>query len=96
MTPTVSNFQVQYLVSFITGLVGDLVNLIAGSIATFGTHVTIASGNADLMANLTSGIFGTQNGLIYWINDKVFYVLEKLPYTEIGAGLNQIVHGLFG
>ena len=91
MTPTMVNFQVQYLVSFIVGLIGDLTGLLSGAVTTFGTHLTTSSGNMTTMAALTTGIFGTENGLIYWINDKVFYLLTHLPYAAIGTGLREIL-----
>jgi hypothetical protein len=96
MIPTLSNFQVQYLVQFITGLVGKLIELLSGAVGDFGVEVTTQAQNTTTMAALTSGIFGPENGLIYWINDKVFYVLENLPYTALGLGIKEIVTALFG
>jgi hypothetical protein len=46
------------------------------------------------MAALTTGIFGTNGGLIYWINEKVFYVVENMPWCDLGGGLGVVVKGL--
>ena len=93
MYPTMVNFQVQYLVAFIVGLVGHLTDLLSGAVQTFGVDMVTQSGNVQTMAALTTGIFGTNNGLIYWINDKVFYLLEHLPYQAIGDGIRAILIG---
>jgi hypothetical protein len=74
-------------------LIGDLTTLLSGAITSFGGHLTVQAGNMQTMAALTTGIFGTNNGLIYWINDKVFYLLENLPYAAIGDGLRAILVG---
>ena len=95
MLPDLVTYQVQYLVAFITGLVGKLVGYLADAVSTFGGDVVTAAGNSDQMQALTTGIFGDQNGLIYWINEKVFFVLRELPYSEIGLGLKAILTAMF-
>jgi len=92
--PTIEVLQVQYLVSFIVGLVGELIQELAGAFESFGITVSDAAADGNVMAALTTGIFGTNSGLIYWINEKVFYVIENLPWCDLGQGLGQIVEGL--
>ena len=76
--PAIELLQVQYLVSFIVGLVGELVQEMSAAFASFGGTVSAAAADVNTMAALTTGIFGTDSGLIYWINEKVFYVIEGL------------------
>jgi hypothetical protein len=92
--PIVEVLQVQYLVSFIVGLVGELIQELAVAFENFGITVSLAASDNNTMAQLTTGIFGTDSGLIYWINEKVFYVIENLPWCDLGQGLGQIVEGL--
>ena len=92
--PAIELLQVQYLVSFIVGLVGELIIEISDAFAAFGLTVSTAAADANTMAALTTGIFGTNSGLIYWINEKVFYVIENLPWCDLGQGLGQVVEGL--
>ncbi len=92
--PAIEILQVQYLVSFIVGLVGELIQELAGAFADFGATVSTYANDAGTMAALTTGIFGNDGGLIYWINEKVFYVIENMPWCDLGAGLGAIVYGL--
>ncbi len=92
--PTIEILQVQYLVSFITGLVGELIQELATAFGNFGVTVSDAAADGNTMAALTTGIFGTNSGLIYWINEKVFYVIENMPWCDLGGGLGQILQGL--
>jgi hypothetical protein len=85
---------VQYLVAFVVGLIGDLITLIAPAVGEFGSHLLCASEDVDTMLALTTGIFGTNSGLIYWINNKVFYLIENMPWCELGAGLGGLLEGL--
>ena len=86
--------QVTYLVQFIVGLVGELIQEIAAAIGNFGVTVTDAAGNLDVMVLLTNGIFGQNSGLIYWINNKVFYLISNMPWCDLGQGLGQLMEGL--
>ena len=86
--------QVQFLVSFIVGLVGELIQELALAFENFGVTVSTYAADYNTMAALTTGIFGTDSGLIYWINEKVFYVIENMPWCDLGGGLGQIVNGL--
>ena len=94
MYPTIELLQVQYLVSFMVGLVGELIQELSAAFASFGATVTTYAGDANTMAALTTGIFGTDSGLIYWINEKVFYVIENMPWCDLGGGLGNLVEGL--
>ncbi len=86
--------DVQYLVAFIVQMVGKLIELISGALVEFGLFVTQAGGDAGTMENLTTGIFGTNSGLIYWINDKVFYLINTLPWANLGTGLGALIDGI--
>ena len=86
--------QVQHLVAFIVGLVGELIIEIGGMLTSFGGTVKTYGACADVMQSLTTGIFGTNDGLIYWINDKIFYLIREMPWCELGAGLGALLQGL--
>ena len=95
-TPALECLQVQYLVQYIVGLVGTLVEYIGDAIFLFGGDIVESAGNAMQMNALTTGIFGTDSGLIYWINDKVFYIITYLPWCDLGTGLGQLMQGFQG
>jgi hypothetical protein len=86
--------QIQYLVAFILRLMGEHEILMSQAWVTFGRHLICASEDADTMLALTTGIFGTNSGLIYWINNKVFYLIENMPWCELGAGLGGLIAGI--
>ena len=92
--PAMESLQVQYLVAFIVGLLGRLIELISGAMAVFGNDLITESKNTDTMAALTTGIFGTNSGLIYWINEKVFYLINHLPWETLGNGLGLLIEGI--
>lgn len=80
--PTPVSYQVQYLVSFIVGLIGQILDSLSAGVATIltdlGSVFTGAAGNCTQMAMLTTGIFGNDGGLIYWINEKILWFLAEL------------------
>ncbi len=92
--PTVESLQVSHLVAFIVRLSGELLDALATAVADFAVIVTAAGSNGDAMANLTTGIFGTNSGLIYWINQKVFYLITNLPWGDLGTGLGELLRGI--
>jgi len=94
MLPTIDVLQIQHLISFVTALLGDLVQDLGSAIGDFGTTVSAQAANPNVMAMLTTGIFGTDSGLIYWINEKVFWVIEHLPWCELGHGVGTLLRGL--
>ena len=91
---TIEILQVQYMVSFVVGLIGELIQEVAQAFESFGVTVSDAAADGNAMGALTTGIFGTNTGLIYWINEKVFYVIENLPWCDLGQGLAIIEEGL--
>ncbi|MEE8374629.1 MAG: hypothetical protein V3R87_13050 [Dehalococcoidia bacterium] len=93
--PAVESLQVQYLVAFAIVKLGELMGYIAVAIDSFGIDLVNAGGDGGTMANLTTGIFGTNSGLIYWINDKVAYMAEFMPYTELSLGLGIVLQWFF-
>ncbi len=92
--PTLDILQVQHLVSYAMALVGDLVNEVSSGFSNFGSTVGQAAADANAMAMLTTGIFGTHSGLVYWINNKVFYLIENFPWCDLGQGLGVVLRGL--
>ncbi|MEE8373961.1 MAG: hypothetical protein V3R87_09590 [Dehalococcoidia bacterium] len=46
------------------------------------------------MAELTTGIFGTESGLLYWLNDYMIDLMTRLPYSDLGIGLHSLQGGL--
>ncbi len=92
--PTVENLQVQYLVSFMVGLLGELIQELSVAFQNFGVTVANSAADTNAMAALTTGIFGTDSGLIYWINDKMFYLIENMPWCDLGSGLGSVAYGL--
>jgi len=90
----VESLQVQFLVAFVVKMLGQLGGYIADALGFFATDLVAAGGDAGTMANLTTGIFGTDSGLIYWINDKVFYLITNLPWAELGTGLGALIDGI--
>ena len=92
--PAIESLQVQYLVAFVVQMLGTLTGYIGDAITLFGGDLVAAGSDAGTMQNLTTGIFGTNSGLIYWINDKVFYLIENLPWAELGTGLGALIDGI--
>ena len=93
--PAIESLQVQYLVAFVVGQLGRLIELISGAMATYGNDLISAGSDPLRMQALTTGIFGTNSGIIYWINDKEFYVVSKMPWTELGNGIGFLINGIF-
>lgn len=92
--PTIEVMQVQYLVAFCVGLCGEFIQALGKAFADFGVTVCTYSGDGNAMAALTTGIFGTESGLIYWINGKLFWCIEHFPWSDMGQGLGQFMNGL--
>ncbi len=88
------SLQVQFLVAFIVQMLGQLGGYIADALGFFAGDLVLAGADESVMANLTTGIFGTESGLIYWINDKVFYLITNLPWAELGTGLGALIDGI--
>lgn len=72
--PVVATYQVQFLMQFIVGLAGQILAAVSSGLSTILTDVgsvfTGTANNCSAMAMLTTGIFGNDGGLIYWINQK--------------------------
>jgi hypothetical protein len=73
--------DVTLLVTYIVGVVGDIMSAI-------GDVFTADALDAGVMADLTTGIFGENGGLIYWLNEKLLWLME-----QILAGLSFTVAG---
>ena len=92
--PAIESLQVQYLVAFVVQMLGQLTGYIADAFGYFGADWVAAGADAGTMQNLTTGIFGRDSGIIYWINDKEFYVVSHLPWTELGTGIGALIDGI--
>jgi len=77
--------QVQGLVAFIVQDIGRLIELLSGAMVTFGGETVTAGGNYSKMEQLTNGIFGTTDGLIYWMKNDLFYLVNNLGTVEMAA-----------
>ena len=95
MPPPVEILQVQYIVAFTVQMLGKLTGYIGDAIGFFGGDLVIAGQDAGTMQNLTTGIFGTNSGLILWMNDKVFYMTENMPWTDLAFGLGCLLDSIF-
>ena len=73
--------DVTLFVTYIVGLVGDIMSAIGGAITATAT-------DGGAMSDLTIGIFGENGGLIYWLNEKLLWLME-----QILAGLSFTVAG---
>jgi len=77
--------QVQGLVAFVVQDIGHLIALLSGAMVTFGTDTETAGGNYSKMEQLTNGIFGTTDGLIYWMKNDLFYLVNNLGTPAMAA-----------
>lgn len=78
------NMQVQGFVQWFITMMGD-------AMAAVGNHIQISAASDVEMGKLTVGIFGTTDGLLYWINDKIFYVIAGLQTADIGGLISNIM-----
>lgn len=94
MIPEIEVLQVQFLVKFAVALWGDLLRELGSAVSNLGADIVAESQNAQAMAELTTGIFGTDSGLLYWLNDLMFDIVTRLPYCDIGIGALSLQGGL--
>jgi hypothetical protein len=62
--------DLQLLVSYIVGLVGDIISAI-------GSAITATAVDVDAMNALTVGLFGENGGLFYLLNEKTIWMMEQ-------------------
>jgi len=74
--------QVGYLVAFIVEDMGLLIGLLSNAMSDFGAFTMIGAADTDRMNDLTTGIFGTTDGLIYWMKNDLFYLVNNLGTIE--------------
>jgi len=86
--------QVQGLVAFIVQDIGRLIELLSGGMVTFGQDTVLAGGNYSKMEQLTNGIFGTTDGLIYWMKNDLFYLVNNLGTPAMAAKLANFIAAL--
>ncbi len=92
--PQIEILQVQYLVKYVVELMGALVGSMGGVMERVGAGVAAQSEDPQTMAELTTGIFGTNSGLVYWLNGWMFDVVSRLPYCDLGVGMHTFLAGL--
>ena len=82
MCPSTMIYQVQHLVAFVVGLIGKVLGTVSTGVnqilTDLGALFLTYSENCTVMASLTTGIFGDNMGLIYWINMKILWLLGQL------------------
>jgi hypothetical protein len=74
--------QVGYLVRFIVEDMGLLIGLLANAMSDFGNYTMIGATDIGKMNELTTGIFGTNDGLIYWMKNDLFYLVNNLGTVD--------------
>jgi len=74
--------QVGYLVAFFVEDMGLLIGLLSNAMSKFGEYTMIGAGSETKMNDLTTGIFGTTDGLIYWMKNDLFYLVNNLGTVE--------------
>ena len=86
--------QVGYLVQFMVEDLGILIGLLSNAMSTFGAF-TFAGAQDDVrMRELTTGIFGTQDGLIYWMKNDLFYLVNYLGEPTAALKLANFIAAL--
>lgn len=77
------------------GLVQWSVTMLGDAMAEVGNVLQETGASDAKMGKLTTGIFGTTDGVFYWVNDKIFYVIKGLNDADIGGLISNIM-GAFG
>ena len=83
------NLQVQGYVEFMISLVGDVMNAI-------GSHFLVTAADPVAAERFTTGVFGTDSGLFYWMNDKALYATTELQGADLGNLLASIISSIVG
>ena len=86
--------QVQSLVAFIVEDMGLLIGLLSNAMADFGGYTMAGAEDSGKMASLTTGIFGTTDGLIYWMKNDLFYLVNNLGTVPQAAKLANFIAAL--
>ena len=86
--------QVQGLVAFVVQDIGQLISLLSGAMVTFGDDTVLAGNSYSKMEQLTNGIFGTTDGLIYWMKNDLFYLVNNLGTPAMAAKLANFIAAL--
>jgi hypothetical protein len=86
--------QVEGFVRVIVQMIGDLTNIMGGAAALFGEHTMTLSQYPSVVNDLTVGIFGTKDGLIYWMKNDFIYLVNNLGTTEMAARLANFIAAL--
>jgi riboflavin transporter FmnP len=86
--------QVGYLVAFMVEDLGILIGLLANAMSDFGNFTAIGAGDVPRMNDLTTGIFGTTDGLIYWMKNDLFYLVNYLGEPTAAGKLANFIAAL--
>ena len=66
------------LTGFIIGLVGEVLDEIGIMLASLGATFSGYASDPLVVGALNLGIFGENGGLIYWLNEKVLWLIGEL------------------
>ena len=86
--------QVGYLVQFIVEDIGLLIGLLSNAMSDFGMYTMQGAEDTGRMSLLTTGIFGTTDGLIYWMKNDLFYLVNNLGTQAASAKLANFIAAL--
>jgi hypothetical protein len=86
--------QVGYLVAFFVEDMGLLIGLLANAMSDFGAYTMAAAQDEGIMDDLTTGIFGTSDGLIYWMKNDLFYLVNYLGEPTAASKLANFIAAL--
>jgi hypothetical protein len=63
--------DLQYLVAYIVGLIGDIFWAVGDATAD-------SAADSGKMYDLAIGIFGGDGGLLFWCNEKLLWLMERI------------------
>jgi hypothetical protein len=86
--------QVGNLVKFMVEDLGILIGLLSNAMSTFGQFTFDGAQDTVRMNDLTTGIFGTTDGLIYWMKNDLFYLVNNLGTVPQAAKLANFIAAL--
>ena len=84
------------LVGFMVGSIGDLTNLIANAVATYGQHLigqATQVGTGQTMDILARGIYDRE-GVIYFWNEKIIWFLAQINNVADWGGFGAFLTAL--
>ena len=83
--------------SNVVGNIGDLTNLIATAVATWGSHLITASQNPGQMNDLANAWYSSTTGnygVIYFWNEKILWFIGELNKVTDYTGFQAFLQAL--